>query len=340
MDSPLRAGKQRCVDGFPGARYALGMRTLLFLLVLLIGLPARSAADPVPRKPLVFAHRGASGERPEHTLGAYRLALEQGADFVEPDLRMTRDGIFIALHDTTLDRTTDVADRPDWAVRARLDGRGVPHWYPGDFTLTELKTLRTRQGTKGRSSAHDGQESIPSLAEVVDLVRAHNRASGRAAGLVPELRGHAVAFVEFVRAHDLEGPGGLPLYLQSFELETLKQAAGHLRSPCAWLLNRRPQPDELTAIRGQIDALALNRGLVLAADAADWIRSVQAQGFAVQAWTFADDSFHRDRYPDAEAELAAALANGLDAFFTDFPVSGVRVRDRVWSLRPPVSAAP
>jgi len=112
-------------------------------------------------KPFIIAHRGASGERPEHTLAAYRLALEEGADYIEPDLRLTKDGVFIALHDASLNRTTDVATRPEFAGRAKPDKKGAPSWSPGDSTLAEIRTLRCHQGTAGRPKEFDNQEGIP-----------------------------------------------------------------------------------------------------------------------------------------------------------------------------------
>lgn len=298
--------------------------------LLLAGMAAAglacAQAPARPGEPLVFAHRGASGERPEHTLGAYRLAMEQGADYVEPDLRMTRDGVFIALHDATLNRTTDVEGRPEFADRARVETNGVRHWHPEDFTLAEVKVLRARQGVKGRSAMYDLQESIPSLAEVVALVREFNRASGRKVGLVPELRGHADEFVRFVKDHALQDPAGPPLYLQSFELGTLKQVRPHLHAPCAWLLGDRPTSSQLADLKGAIDALAVSKKAVLEEGSAEWIRDVHAQGFKVIAWTFADDSYPRKQFAHPGDDLALALANGVDAFFTDHPASGVRVR--------------
>jgi glycerophosphoryl diester phosphodiesterase len=117
--------------------------------------------------PFIIAHRGASGERPEHTLGAYHLALAQGADYIEPDLRLTKDGVFIALHDSSLDRTTDVAAHPEFAHLAKLDKKGNKVWEPGDFLLSEIRALRTRQGTMGRPKDFDGQEEIPTLQEIL-----------------------------------------------------------------------------------------------------------------------------------------------------------------------------
>jgi glycerophosphoryl diester phosphodiesterase len=107
-----------------------------------------ATTSPPDATPIVIAHRGASGERPEHTLAAYQLAIEQGADFIEPDLVMTSDGVLVARHENEISETTDVADRPRFANRRttkRIDGREVTGWFTEDFTLAELKTLRARE---------------------------------------------------------------------------------------------------------------------------------------------------------------------------------------------------
>src|SRR5712675_240338 len=96
----------------------------------------------------VIAHRGASGERPEHTLESYALAIEEGADYIEPDLVMTRDGVLIARHENDIGGTTDVAEHPEFAARGRtqtIDGESMTGWFTEDFTLSEIKTLRARE---------------------------------------------------------------------------------------------------------------------------------------------------------------------------------------------------
>lgn len=140
---------------------------------------------------LVIAHRGASGLRPEHTLAAYRLAAEQGADYIEPDLVLTRDGVLVARHENEIGGTTDVADHPEFARRRRsqlIDGEEVSGWFTEDFTLAELRSLRARERLpelRRASSAHDGQFPIATFAEVLDLAEAIDRerdAAARAAG--------------------------------------------------------------------------------------------------------------------------------------------------------------
>ena len=290
--------------------------------------PKMRPASVIRGKAVVFAHRGASAERPEHTLGGYQLAMEMGADYIEPDLRVTKDGVFIALHDTSLNRTTDVADKPEFAARARKDAKGHPYWVPADLTLAEIKTLRTRQGNSRRSAKFDYQEAIPTLEEIVNLARAYRQKTRRTVGLIPELRGDADAFVKFVREYGLEAPDRrIPLYLQSFALGDLKQALPQLQSPGAWLLTKWPDPKQQAELKGVVDAIAVSKNLVLATDAKERIAQMHAAGFDVIAWTFADDSFDK-RFQDAREELATALANGTDAFFTDSSATGVVVRNQ------------
>jgi glycerophosphoryl diester phosphodiesterase len=161
----------------PAARAADGQNTVMTDLPL--------------RTPLVIAHRGASGYRPEHTLESYRLAIEMGADFIEPDLVSTRDGRLVARHEPDITETTDVAQRPEFAARrrmARLDGIEHVGWFTVDFTLEELRTLRAVQPRPGRSKEFDGLFQIPTLEEIIALARSASAAGGRTIGIYPETK--------------------------------------------------------------------------------------------------------------------------------------------------------
>jgi glycerophosphoryl diester phosphodiesterase len=144
--------------------------------------------------PLVFGHRGASAYRPEHTLASYALAIDQGADYVEPDVVSTKDGILIARHENEIGGTTNVASRPEFASRRTtktIDGQRITGWFTEDFTLAELKTLRAEEripGTRPASAAYDGKFEVPTLQEVIDLVHAKEAATGRQIGIIPETK--------------------------------------------------------------------------------------------------------------------------------------------------------
>jgi glycerophosphoryl diester phosphodiesterase len=150
------------------------------------------SSSAVDRRPFVIAHRGASGYVPEHTLAAYFVAIQQGADYVEPDLVISRDGALLARHENEIGGTTDVAAHPEFAARRAtksIDGESVTGWFTEDFTLAELKTLRARErlpGLRTANARYDGEFSIPTFEEVLDLVAAadaQRAASARAAGL-------------------------------------------------------------------------------------------------------------------------------------------------------------
>jgi glycerophosphoryl diester phosphodiesterase len=146
------------------------------------------------QEPIVIGHRGASGERPEHTLEAYKLAIEQGADFIEPDLVATKDGILIARHENEISGTTDVADRPEFADRQTtkiIDGEEITGWFTEDFTLAELKTLRATEripGTRPLNTAFNGDFEVPTLEEVINLVKEVEAETGKKIGIYPETK--------------------------------------------------------------------------------------------------------------------------------------------------------
>ncbi len=151
-------------------------------------------SDPLGRQGLiVIAHRGASGYRPEHTLEAYRLAIRQGADFIEPDLVATKDGVLVARHENEISGTTDVASRPQFANRRAtktVDGVAMTGWFTEDFTLAELKTLRAKEripAIRPGNTRFDGLYPIPTLAEVIALVKRESR-NGRRIGIYPETK--------------------------------------------------------------------------------------------------------------------------------------------------------
>ncbi|ACB35627.1 glycerophosphoryl diester phosphodiesterase [Leptothrix cholodnii SP-6] len=184
--------------------------------------------------PLVIGHRGASGELPEHTLESYERAIARGADFIEPDLVLTSDGVMIARHEPMLDGTTDVAVKfPGRQTTKVLDGVSTTAYFASDFTLAEIKTLRAIQARAGRSTAFDGLYGIPTLAEVITLAQTKGAAAGRTVGIYPEIKHstfHAGLFGANVfedklvaTLHPIYGNSGTaPVFIQSFEVSNLQ----------------------------------------------------------------------------------------------------------------------
>jgi len=189
--------------------------------------------------PIVIAHRGASGYRPEHTLEAYQLAIEMGADYIEPDLVATRDGYLVARHEPDISETTDVASRAEFADRKRtvvIDGVETTGWFTVDFSLTELRSLRAVQPRPDRSKEFDGQFLVPTLDEIIALAQRESRARGRTIGIYPETKHPswhcALGLSLEAPLLDTLGKAGwnhreAPVFIQSFE-------AGNLQ----WLRNR------------------------------------------------------------------------------------------------------
>jgi glycerophosphoryl diester phosphodiesterase len=212
---------------------------LLVVLVTLWGLT--DTVNAAAQRPIVIAHRGASGYRPEHTLESYRLAIEMGADYIEPDLVSTRDGHLVARHEPNITATTDVASRPQFAARRAtktIDGIEESGWFTTDFTLAELRTLRAIQPREYRSREFDGRFPIPTFEEIVALAQSAAAARGRTIGIYPETKhptwhceqGLALEPVLLqALAHAGWTTRDAPVFIQSFEagnLQWLRERTG------------------------------------------------------------------------------------------------------------------
>lgn len=304
-------------------------------------------------KPLLLAHRGASGYLPEHTLAAYRLGIEQGADFVEPDLVMTKDAVLVLRHESEIGGTTDVASRAQFASRKTtktIGGRSVSGWFTEDFTFAELKTLRARERLpelRPESARHDGRYEIATLEELIALVKAQPRQVGlyietkhpayfQGIGLAME-----APLLALLERHGLAGPGA-PVYIQSFEPANLRQLAGMTKLRLVQLINAR-QPFDLDDIARYAQAIGPHKDLVIPRRAdgtlgepGALVRDAHARGLAVHAWTFrAENHFlpaelRAGTEPagrgDLVAEIRRFLAAGIDGFFTDNPDLGAQAR--------------
>ena len=200
------------------------------------------------KPPLVIAHRGASGYRPEHTIASYTLAIEQGADYIEPDLVATRDGHLVARHEPLLDDTTDVKSRAQFADRRTtkmLDGKPVAGFFASDFTLAEIKLLRAVQSNAARSKEYDGRFEIPTFEEILDLAQRESARRGRTIGIYPETKHPSFhiglnlpledRLLAALGKRKLDRPDG-PVFIQSFESANLQYLRTRTRLPLVQLM--------------------------------------------------------------------------------------------------------
>jgi glycerophosphoryl diester phosphodiesterase len=315
-------------------------RALTILLLI-----ASTLASP---RPIVIAHRGASGHRPEHTLEAYRLAVEMGADFIEPDLVATKDGVLIARHENDIAGTTDVADRfPDRKQTKTIDGQSITGYFSEDFTLAEIKTLRARERLAFRSHAYDGQFQIPTFDEVIALAKDLGSRRGRPVGIYPETK-HPTYFRSIQLP--LEPPllasltkAGLnsreaPVFIQSFEQANLRELRKGTKVRLVQLVATPALLSDagLKDITSYADGVGAEKRLVLPVNddgtlgtPTDLVTRAHALGLFVHIWTIrAEKEFLPAGYKGrAEAEFEQFRQLGVDGVFTDFPDVGVRAYD-------------
>jgi len=306
---------------------------------------------------IVIAHRGASGERPEHTLESYRLAIEEGADYIEPDLVMTRDGVLVARHENEIGGTTDVAEHPEFAARRRvqvIDGESMDGWFTEDFTLSELKSLRARERLpllRPGNVSFDGRFAVPTFDEIMNLVAETNQrfagarhagagAGVRRIGIYPETKHPAhfaaiglpleLELLNALRRHDYAHAGS-PVFIQSFDPNNLRQLRHMTDLPLVQLLEHEVGDSAATAAYADVIGIAKSLATQAAVDAA------HAANIKVHVWTFrAENEFlpedlrsggGLEAHGDLDAEIRRFLGRGIDGFFVDFPAIGVRVRD-------------
>ena len=273
------------------------------------------------RKQLV-AHRGASAYAPEHTLEAYRLAMEQGADFVEQDLAVTKDRALVCIHDLTLDRTTDVEEVfPDRFVEDRSGATPVRRWLVADFTLAEIKRLDAGGWFHQKFAA----ARIPTFQEAIDLIKGK-------AGLYPELKDPAfyrtrgvtpvALLAEALTKNGLLADPRTPVIIQSFDEMTVKQLANELpRVPRVILIEAREaarldSPDKIREIATWATGLGPDKAIVeKQPEIVNWAHSA---GLTVTPWTFR--SSNTGSYSSVRDQMAKFLYEyGVDAVFTDNP---------------------
>lgn len=345
-------------------------RLLSALALALLPIPAGAADDDF----LIIAHRGASGERPEHTLAAYELAIEQGADYIEPDLVVTKDGVLVARHENELSDTTDVETREEFADRRRsktIDGQLLAGWFAEDFTLAELRTLRARErlpAIRPQNARYDGLYQVPTLEEIVRLVRAKEAETGRRIGLYPELKhpefllqSEGIDAVDLLLA-ELQRLGitaADPVFIQSFEIAPLRRL--DQRSDFRLVQLVKPDggpadepgmtyaemitPTGLAQIASYADGIGAAIPLVLKPDgkATSLVAEAHAAGLKLHAWTvrkenaFLPPVLRKGSEEAAEGNILALMFllsdAGVDGVFTDDPEVGM-----VFKLRPKPAA--
>lgn len=314
------------------------------------------------RPPIIIAHRGASGYRPEHTLAAYELAIEMGADFIEPDLVITKDGVLIARHENEISETTDVAERPDFADRQttkRVSGAEVTGWFSEDFTLAEIKTLRVKERLYFRDQSWNGRLEVPTLEDILDLARRKSTETGRIIGVYPETK-HPTYFRSIglrleeplVEALDAAGYRGrhAPVYIQSFEAGNLAVLRRMTDLPLIQLLeaagqpwgdertyNQLATPEGLAEIATYADGIGPNKRLIVPErpdrtlePATSLVADAHRAGLLVHPWTFrSDERFLSPVYEgEPEREYDQFFAMGVNGVFSDFPDVALRARER------------
>lgn len=311
------------------------MRIVIALALAALAVPAQAQ--------LIIAHRGASGERPEHTLAAYERAIDAGAHFIEPDLVVTKDLVLIARHENELSDTTDIAEREEFADRRRtkeIDGQQVAGWFTEDMTLAELRTLRAKErlpSLRPGNARFDGLYQVPTFDEIVALVRAKEAERGHRVGLYPELKHPAFLLAQgidsvdllvgAIRKHGLDGASA-PLFVQSFEVGALQRLDRLVEARLVQLVAAEGGPaDEpgisyaemitptgLVRVAQYADAIGPSAALVIDPQGkpTGLVAAAKAAGLKVHAWTlrkenaFLPPALRRGAAEDAPGDYAAA----------------------------------
>ncbi|HEX8157854.1 MAG TPA: glycerophosphodiester phosphodiesterase [Solirubrobacteraceae bacterium] len=273
-----------------------------------------------------MGHRGASGQRPEHTLASYELAARMGAEYIEPDLVATRDGVLVARHENEISGTTDVAERPQFAARMRtnvIDGVALTGWFTEDFTLPELSTLRAKESIpqlRQCNTIYDGRYRVPTFDGVICLVKRLSRELGRPIGICAETK-HPSYFRSIGLA--LEDPLVASLrearldkrdsrvFIQSFEVGNLRALDAHIDVPLVQLLGAKDQrpaddsrtyaqlatPAGLATVARYADAIGPSKDYIVPRDATgasiaptSFVADAHAAGLLVHPYTFGNEN--------------------------------------------------
>lgn len=325
--------------------------------------------------PLIIAHRGASGERPEHTLAAYERAIDQGAEYIEPDLVVTKDLVLVARHENELSDTTDVAEHNEFADRKQtktIDGRTVTGWFAEHFTLAELRTLRAKERLpqiRPANARFDGLYPVPTLTEILALVKAKEAETGRRIGLYPELKHpnfllqtegiDAVSLLVTALKNAGYGAASDLIFIQSFEVTPLKRLAQMSDWKLVQLMFSQGGPADQTGrlyadmitpagladVALYADGIGAAIPMILGPEGAPTrlVSDAKAAGLAVHAWTlrkenaFLPVALRTSEDPAGEGclgDLWRALESAkVDGVFTDDPGVAAAARSGVETAR-------
>jgi len=351
---------------FKAHRGERGMRIACFCLAALLApiIHPEDMSMAATTKPVIIGHRGACGLRPEHTLASYELAADLGADFLEPDLVSTRDGVLVARHENEISETTDVAEKfPDRKTRKTVDGAVVEGWFTEDFTLAELKTLRARERLPFRDRSHDGLYEVATLDEIIALAKRKSAGLGRVIGIYPETK-HPTYFrsiglgLEEPLVRALRAAGwdkrDSPVFIQSFEMQNLKDLKEMIDVPLVFLMGgpgERPfdlaargdartyadltSPGELRAIASFAAGIGPWKRLIVPAredgslaPPTRLVADAHEAGLLVHPYTFRDEErfLAPDYHSEPGAEYRQFFALGVDGLFSDFPGTAFKAR--------------
>ncbi len=313
--------------------------------------------------PIIIAHRGASGYRPEHTLAAYQLAIELGADYIEPDLVITKDGVLIARHENEISATTDIAEHPEFAhlrTTKIIDGEIITGWFTEDFTLAEIKTLRAQERIpqlRSFNTKYNGIYTIPTLEEIIDLAEKKSIEKNRKIGIYPETK-HPTYFQSIDL--ELETPlltalekTHVPVFIQSFEVSNLKTLAKKTNIPLVQLINDSGKPYDfvmsdnprtyqhmskpagLRKIAEYAQAIGVNKNLIIPRDSqgklispTSLVNHAHKENLLVHAWTFRNENYFLplDFQDNPQEEYKLFFELGIDGVFSDFIDTAVNAR--------------
>lgn len=310
----------------------------------------------------MVGHRGASGYLPEHTLESYKLAIEQGADYIEPDLVSTKDGILIARHENEISGTTDVAEKYPTRKRTKMiDGVSVTGWFTEDFTIDEIRNLRAKERLPFRNQNNNGKYKIPTFAEILAFVNSYRIQQGKIIGVMPELKhptyfdsiklNMILPFIHQVKENNFNRADA-PMIVQCFELGTLKELKDRIAIRLFFLFddkNKTPYDNVAAKVKGTYGDLLTPSGLyelskvvygvgpeksMLVDDKGKdngTVALIHKAGLKVIPYTFRKEAqfvstFAKD---DFNKELATFFSLGVDGLFSDFPDLAVAARKSI-----------